>query len=160
MRPSLDSVQPLLLSEEIRTNAEDHFILFFTGLQRTASDIATAQINNVDKKQNELRGISELVSPATDALKKGDMETFGKLLHESWLLKRSLSDKISTTDMDSIYNSAIETGAYGGKILGAGGGGFFLFCVHPSKRQALIDKLGLLWMPVSFEFGGSQTVLV
>src|SRR3990167_2763032 len=133
------TVQPLLLNEEIMKHTENHLIMFFTGLQRTASDIASSQLDNIDKKQSELHAISGLVFPAVEAMKNGDMVTFGHCLDESWNLKRSLSDKITSKELDDIYQAAIEAGAYGGKILGAGGGGFFLFCVEPSKRQKLID---------------------
>jgi len=152
------SIRHLSLEEGIKQKTQDHLIMFFTGLQRTASDIATEQVSNVNRKQAELHAIADLVDPATTALKKGDMKEFGRLLHESWMLKRTLSDKITTPELDDIYGKARSVGAYGGKLLGAGGGGFFLFCIDPGKRQELINKLGLLHVPVRFEFGGSQIV--
>jgi len=153
------SVSPVLFDEGAKNAAQDHLILFFTGLQRTASDIAKEQVDNVDRKKTEINEIVSLVKPATEALRHGNMKEFGYLLHQSWLLKRSLSTKITSSEIDDIYQKGLNAGAYGGKILGAGGGGFFLFCCPPEKQKALIEALGLISIPVKFEFGGSQAVL-
>jgi D-glycero-alpha-D-manno-heptose-7-phosphate kinase len=153
------NVEPLVLTNGRRKEIEDHLVLVFTDLQRYASEIAAAQVNNVNRKQYELQRITELVTPAAEMLSKGDMISFGNLLHESWMLKRELSDKVTNPAINDMYEAAIRAGAYGGKILGAGGGGFFLFCVAPDKRQHMLDTLGLLSVPVCFEQGGSQLIL-
>jgi len=152
------SLQPLLLTDKVKQSAQDHLVLFFTDKQRFASDIAADQINHIDKNKGQLHGITNLVRPAAQALKAGDIESFGKLLDESWMLKRSLSKKITSSGLDDIYDKALKAGAYGGKLLGAGGGGFFLFCVPPDKRQALIDSLGLIHIPFKFEYNGSHAI--
>lgn len=153
------SVEPLVLTNGRRKEIEDHLVLVFTDVQRHASEIAAAQVDNVDRKLGELHRIVELVSPAAEAMSAGDMAEFGALLHESWLLKRGLSDKVSNPALDAIYERGRAAGAYGGKVLGAGGGGFMLFCVPPDRRQAVIDATGLLSVPVRFEQGGSQLIL-
>ena len=153
------SVQPIILSEERRQYIEVHLVLVFTNIQRYASEIAAEQVDNVDRKRKELDKLVELVAPAAEALRCCEMREFGDLLHRSWMLKRDLSDKISNTEIDAVYEVAREAGAYGGKILGAGGGGFMLLCVPPDKRQAVIDATGLISVPVKFEQVGSQLVL-
>lgn len=153
------SVEPLAISNGERNEIENHLVLVFTNLQRYASEIAAAQVDNVDRKQEELHQIVSLVSKAADALVAGDMAGFGGLLHEAWLLKRGLSDKVTNETIDMLYDAARSAGAYGGKILGAGGGGFMLLCIPPERRQKVLDTLGLLSVPFRFEHRGSQVVL-
>ena len=150
------TIQPLILNEKV---IQDHLIIFFTDIQRTASDIALDQINHIQRNKSGLKEIMELVSPAVEALKESNMMEFGRLLHESWMRKRKLSTKITSDSLDEIYELALRSGAYGGKILGAGGGGFFLFVVPPEKRQKLINALGLLYVDVEFDHEGSQVVI-
>ncbi len=140
-------------------DVEDYLLLMFTGLQRHASEIAKAQVDNVERKERELHEIVGLVPEAAKALSSGNMEAFGEILHQSWMLKRELSDKVSSSEIDLIYERARGAGAWGGKVLGAGGGGFMLFVVHPSKRQAVIDNSGKICASVKFEHHGSQVVL-
>jgi D-glycero-alpha-D-manno-heptose-7-phosphate kinase len=102
-----------------------------------------------------------MVDKAIGILNGGDSDIsdFGRLLHENWTLKRSLTDKISTPQIDKIYNDALEAGALGGKLLGAGGGGFILFFVEPEYQPAVKEKLkNLLYVPFKFENTGSQII--
>ncbi len=136
-------------------------MLFFTGFSRTASDIAKEQIKKAPDKKKELKRMAEMVDEAIDILNEKDLDLtdFGKLLHENWMIKRKLTDKISTPTIDKIYNDAIKAGALGGKLLGAGGGGFILFFVEPKKQQNVMKKLkNLLYVPFRFENLGSQII--
>ena len=136
---------------------ESHLVIVFTEQQRHASEIAAVQVSNVHRKQAQLMRIAALVPEAIDNLH--EPEAFGELLHESWMLKRELSDKVSNKRLDAIYTHARAKGAIGGKVLGAGGGGFMLFCVPPERLQPMVDALGLFAVPVKFEHKGTQVVL-
>jgi len=138
---------------------QDHLMLFFTGFSRTASEIAAHQIKNIPKKKKELRTMFQMTAYARDLLVNGDNEGFGKLLHESWLLKRTLSEKVSTPQIDGMYESARKAGAIGGKLLGAGGGGFVLLFVPPEKQKKVRARLKkFLQVPFKFEDLGSQII--
>ena len=138
---------------------QDHLMLFFTGFTRFASEIAQHQIKNIPNKTKELTAMQQLTEEAMRVLSDGDVTEFGKLLHESWLLKRSLSDKITTPVVEEIYNAAMGAGAIGGKLLGAGGGGFVLLFVEPDKQAAVRAKLvKFLEIPFKFEDQGSQII--
>lgn len=151
---------PVLLPLERRTMLESHLMLFFTGIQRHASEIAKTQIDNTERNVDTLEAITEQVRKAFVILKEGDMDEFGHLLDEGWKLKRQLSDKISSPEIDVLYATACAAGALGGKVIGAGGGGFMLFYV-PLERQAAVREAmgGLIDIPVRFENSGSQVVL-
>lgn len=139
---------------------EGHLMLYFTGFSRIASEIAQKQIQNIPKKKKELKALYEMVFEAMDVLNAADLNKFGKLLHESWQLKRMLSDKISSPNIDGIYQAARSAGAIGGKLLGAGGGGFFLLFVPPEKQKKVKEKLKkLLYVPIKFENLGSQIIV-
>ena len=154
------TVCPVIIRAERKAALESKLMLFFTGLQRNSSEIADAQVSNIERKENELKAIQNIVPRALDAITNGDLDDVGSLLHETWMLKRELSDKVSNNGIDGLYNAAREAGAIGGKLLGAGGGGFFLFYV-PEDRQASVREAmgGLLDIPFKFEHGGSQIVL-
>lgn len=154
------SVEPIILNKNRLNELESHLMLFFTGFSRTASSIAKKQIKNTVHKKNELAKIHSLVDEAKNILtNSSDITEFGKLLYESWLLKKSLTDKISTPEIDSIYDMAISAGATGGKLLGAGGGGFTLFFVKPELQERVKKKLNkLLFVKFRFENQGSQII--
>lgn len=139
---------------------QDHLMLFFTGFSRTASDIAAEQIKQAPKKDKELKSMRHMVNRALEILNsKEDVYEFGKLLNESWQIKRSLSKKISTPEIDDIYSSALGAGAIGGKLLGAGGGGFVLIFARPQTQDKIKEKLKkLLYVPFKFESLGSQII--
>ena len=139
---------------------QDHLMLLFTGFSRTASQIAEEQIKQTAQKKQELNEMYNMVDEAINILNgDNDLSDFGKLLHESWQLKRSLTDKISTPYIDYVYDTALSAGATGGKILGAGGGGFILFFVRPDLQDKVRESLhGLLHVPLQFENLGSQII--
>ncbi len=139
---------------------QNHLMLFFTGFSRTASEIAGEQIKQTPNKKRELTEMQRMVDKATDIFSgDNDLLDFGKLLHESWQLKRSLTKKISTPYMDFLYETATHAGATGGKLLGAGGGGFMLFFVKPELQPRVREALsGLLCVPFRFENSGSQII--
>lgn len=140
---------------------QDHCLLFFTGISRTASEIASEQIKAhvSGDKDYELRAMQQMVYPAGVAINLGDMNEIGKLLHESWNLKRSLAKNISPPVVDEIYEAGCKAGAIGGKLLGAGGGGFMLFFAPPETHDAIRKELKtLLYVPFKFENEGSQII--
>jgi len=154
-------VQPITLTEEKYKLLQDHMLLFFTGFSRTASEIASEQIKKTPEKKKELKRMAEMVDEAIDILNENetDITDFGRLLHENWMIKRKLTSKITTNEIDKIYNNAKKAGALGGKLLGAGGGGFMLFFVEPEKQQNVMKKMKkLLHVPFKFEKLGSQII--
>lgn len=155
-------VQPITIRQEKLDLLQNYLMLFFTGFPRNASEIAGEQIKKTSSKKGELRAMGEMVEAGVSILNKDstDIKDFGKLLHETWKIKKSLTDLISTPKIDSIYDTAMRAGALGGKLLGAGGGGFILFFVpqevQPHVKEALKD---LLYVPFRFETLGSQIIL-
>ena len=154
------AVSPQVLSAERVAKLESCLMLFFTGIQRHASEIAKTQIENTERNMDYLNSIAAQVPEAVKLLKEDNLDEFGDLLNYAWGFKRQLSDKISTPEIDEIYDRAIAAGALGGKVLGAGGGGFILFYV-PQERQDAVRKTlgGLIDIPVKFESRGSQIVI-
>jgi D-glycero-alpha-D-manno-heptose-7-phosphate kinase len=137
-------------------------VLFFTGFARTASEIAKEQVKETPKRKTELETMRQMVDEAMEIVsnRKRKMGDFGSLLHESWKLKKSLTDKITSPFIDEIYDAGRDAGALGGKLLGAGGGGFMLFFVAPERREALIRRLSkLLCVPFRFSSRGSHVVV-
>ena len=139
---------------------QNHLMLFFTGFSRTASEIAEEQIKQTPNKRRELTEMYCMVDEAVKILNgDNDLVDFGKLLHQSWQLKRSLTNKISTPYIDYVYETAAKAGATGGKLLGAGGAGFILFFVKPELQPKVKEALsGLLNVPFHFESSGSQII--
>jgi len=154
------SIEPMTLRKERIAQLEKHLMLIFTGFSRFASEIAVEQIKNTVDKKSELIAIKQMVDHAIEILNSGqDIIEFGKLLHESWQLKKRLSHKISNRILDDLYEKALNHGAVGGKLLGAGGGGFMLLFVCPENREKL--KQGLKdCLEVNFSFAneGSQII--
>ena len=138
-----------------------HLTLFFTGFPRNASEYAGELIKNTTLKRNELQEMMSLVDEALSTLNGNDANLldFGKLLHETWKLKRELTPHVATPYIDEIYEAALAAGATGGKLLGAGGGGFMLFFARPELQDNIREKLGkLLHVPFAFENLGSQVI--
>jgi D-glycero-alpha-D-manno-heptose-7-phosphate kinase len=155
-------VQPVTVNQKKITELQNHLMLFFTGFQRTASEVACEQIKNTGEKTAELRTMKQMVDEAVDILNSPDrsIEDFGKLMNESWKLKRSLSSRVTTSEIDRMYETALEAGAIGGKLCGAGGGGFMLLFVPPRKQRQVRQALKqLLYVPFRFETLGSQIIL-
>ena len=152
------NVYPISIKKKTLNELNKNLLLVYTGIKRTAHDIARAYVNKLNKsKQPHILQISSLVGEAEKNLRKGDVNNFGKLLHESWLEKKSLSTSITNSSIDEIYSNAIRKGALGGKLLGAGGGGFFLLYV-PYFRQKYFIKYfkKLITIPFKFSFEGSK----
>ncbi len=156
------AVTPMILKKERLWALQGHCLLFFTGFSRIASEIAAENIKNVKKREKELTAMQQMVDEAIAILQMENrsLDEFGKLLHESWLCKRSLSNKVSTPEIDEIYKAGCEAGALGGKILGAGGGGFILFFVRPELQKKVCEKLKkIVHVSFRFDFTGSKIVV-
>ena len=154
-------VQPVTLNTKKLQIFQDHLMLFFTGFSRTASEIAGEQIKKTPEKRKELIRMAEMVDEAVSILNSSnsDITDFGRLMHETWMIKRSLTNKITTPFIDNVYEIAIKVGALGGKLLGAGGGGCILFFVKPEDQPKVKEKLkNLLYVPFKFENLGSQII--
>ncbi|MBU1262272.1 kinase [bacterium] len=155
------TVLPITINQEKIDMFQNHLMLFFAGFPRNASDIAAEQIKKTPDKHKELKIMMELVESAIDILNndKEPVDNFGKLLHEAWNIKRGLTSKITNPIIDEIYETAINAGALGGKLLGAGGGGFMLFFVKPQLQPKIKERLKkLLYVPFAFERLGSQII--
>ncbi|PZR76862.1 MAG: kinase [Chthoniobacterales bacterium] len=154
------TVQPMILSAKRMRELTSHLMLFYTGIKRTASDVASSFVNNLREKEKHLKTMRGLVDAAVSLLSStADIREFGRLMDENWKLKRSLSAKISNPMVEQCYEQALSAGALGGKLTGAGGGGFFLLFVPPSRRSEVREKLDkLIHVPFRFEFSGSQII--
>ena len=153
-------VSPIIIPTGRLEALQSHLMLFFSGFTRHASEIAGDLVKQIPERTKQLERMLELLDDAIKVLcGQGDLAEFGRLLHESWELKRSLSDRISTPAVDGIYDRARKTGAIGGKLLGAGGGGFVLIFARPEDHANLKEALGdLLYVPFRFESLGSQII--
>ncbi|MBF0312095.1 MAG: kinase [Oligoflexia bacterium] len=152
------SVHPVTISEERLLDFESHLMLFFTGFSRYSSDVAKKIIHNIPDRYKELTQMQQFVDEALNIINSPSrISLLGKLLHENWLYKKMLSNDISSSAVDEIYSEAIAAGALGGKIIGAGGGGFLLLFARPEDQIAIKNRLkNLLYVPFSFDFTGSQ----
>ena len=153
-------VTPVIISNQRKKEFNEHLLLFFTGFSRISADIQKTTEANISNKTKELLEMKSLVADAEEILvSNGDLNEFGKLLHYTWELKRGISTAVSTDHIDDIYQRAIRAGAIGGKLLGAGGGGFLLFFVEPDKQDAVLEELNeLLYVPFAFENDGTQVI--
>jgi D-glycero-alpha-D-manno-heptose-7-phosphate kinase len=154
------SVQPMTLTHERIEELTSHLLLFYTGIKRTAASVATSFVPSITDRSALLNRMRGCVDKGCDILNGGgDLAPFGELLHEAWLAKRGLSDQISNAQVDGAYDAARAAGALGGKLLGAGGGGFLLVFAPPSKHGKIKKQLNrLIHAPFKFEFGGSQVI--
>jgi D-glycero-alpha-D-manno-heptose-7-phosphate kinase len=154
-------VEPLYIENEIYEMLGKNLVMFFIGNQRKASDILSEQKKNSSQedKYKILKQMVGLVSELKDCLYSGTLCDFGKILHENWILKQKLASKISNTEVENIYKTALDNGATGGKLLGAGGGGFMLFYCETDKQQKLFEALKPLKpYDFSFERDGSKII--
>lgn len=156
-------VHPIVIDSVKLELLQKHFLLFFTGLSRTASEVVVEQIKNTteNKKDFELKLMREMVDESIKILtnQNNNFEEFGKLLHEAWQIKKEMSTKISNPRIDEIYKTGLDSGALGGKLLGAGGGGFILFFAKPEAQSKIKEKLKyLINVPFKFENLGSQII--
>ena len=152
---------PITVINERFNELRDHLMLFFTGISRFASNIAEKKIENIPNRKKELTLMCEMVDEGISILTSDtNICEFGKLLHESWKLKRSLSDNITTSFIDDVYSSAMDAGAIGGKLLGAGGGGFMLIFAKPQNQPEIKKRLRkFLSVPFEFDRLGSQVIV-
>jgi D-glycero-alpha-D-manno-heptose-7-phosphate kinase len=153
-------VEPVILPPQRKKMFNEHLMLFFTGFSRIASQVAKAQIDNIPRNSEQLVKMISMVDNARDILcSSADVRELGDLLHQAWMLKRSLADNISTLHIDSIYERARMAGAIGGKLLGAGGGGFILLFVEPHRQASVRTALhDFIHIPMQFETAGSQVI--
>lgn len=155
-------VRAMILPKQRMTDFQSHLMLCFTGITRIASEVAKSHIENLEKRKREIQLMQQMTNEAIEILSdhNAPMERFGKLLHENWKYKRGLSEKISNPEIDQIYQTAIDCGAYGGKLLGAGGGGFMIFFAPPAVHAKIREKLSrLVHVNFRFEFLGSKIVV-
>ena len=155
-------VRPIILQKERRQELLDGLLLYFTGISRYASDIAKVKIENLEKREQHVREMAGMVDEALDVLSNDNrpMREIGELLRQSWQLKRELANGVSTPMIDGVYNAAMDAGAVGGKLLGAGGGGFMLFYVDAEKRAAVKEALKkLVRVKFDIDTSGSKVVV-
>lgn len=154
-------VLPIIISPERKKQLNDNLLMYFTGFTRFSSEMQKVNdVAAVEKKQ-QLRQMLALVDDAEKILtsKEADLDDFGRLLDLTWKLKRQTGSKISTSSIDELYQRAINAGALGGKLLGAGGGGFLVFYVQPEKRGAVKSSMsGLMRVPFEFENDGTRVI--
>ena len=156
------ALDPIILPKDRQDELHDHLMLFFSGISRFSSEVAQTKIDNISDRGAELGAMQQMVDEAIAILR--DPETpiaeFGQLLHEGWSLKKRLSDRVSTAFIDDIYDTARRAGAIGGKVLGAGGGGFVLLFAPPGSHTAIREALKeLVYVPFNLENAGSRIVL-
>ncbi len=154
-------VKPVTIEEKKLQYLQDRILFYFTGFARFSSDVAKEQIKQTPQKLKELHTMKAMVDQAIKILDGGieGLNDFGRLLHESWNIKKGLSSKISNGQIDQIYDTGIQAGALGGKICGAGGGGFILFFVPPENHRKVKEALkDLLLVPIRFENLGSHVI--
>ena len=152
-------VNRLLTAPSRLAELEQHLALYFTGFARTASEIAKEQIQMTPHRKRELALMHQMVNEAEAIITNPhrSLDEFGRLLHESWKIKRTLTQKITNASIDEIYEAGLSAGALGGKLLGAGGGGFMLFFVPPEQRETVRARLRkLLCVPFAFSNRGSH----
>ena len=154
------SVRPIIMSADRLSELNSSLMLFYTGIKRTASGVASTYVEDIEDRRRSMRILQDLVEEGLAILSAGnDLRHFGELLHEAWLVKRDLSGIVTNERVDSIYSDARAAGAIGGKLLGAGGGGFMLLFVPPERQERLRQKFNrLIHVPFKFESQGSQVV--
>jgi D-glycero-alpha-D-manno-heptose-7-phosphate kinase len=153
-------VKPITLPTNRINELESHLMLFYTGVPRVASNIAKSYVKKIENQQKQLSLMQSSVDEAISILSsKKDINSLGKLLNEFWKLKRSLSPQVSNSEIDNIYKKAIRSGAIGGKLIGAGGGGFLLLFVPPANQKKVRTSLKkLIHVPFRFEQDGSRII--
>lgn len=154
------TVQPVLLPAARSAEFKGRLMLFFTGLSRFSSEVAATFVGSLASREEGIQRLMAMVDEAMGILESGDLQDFGRLLDEAWEIKRSLSQSVSTSEIDAAYAAAKKAGALGGKLLGAGGGGFMMLFAEPDRHEAVKKALpGFLHVPFDFEPSGSQIVL-
>lgn len=154
------TVTPVTVSRKRLAELNSSLMLFYTGIRRMASDVASSYVNNFEEKKRQLRIAKDLVDESLAILNgDGNLSPFGELLHEAWQAKRSLGAMVSNPEVDAMYEAARNAGAVGGKLTGAGGGGFMLLFVPPERQPDVLRALSrLINVPFRFDFSGSQVI--
>jgi len=153
------SVEKIHLDPILKQRLNENLLLFYTGMKRQASDILEEQQNNIQDRLSILSRLKEMAYQAAEALKQGQIDYIGTTLHESWMLKKQLASKISNSTIDGIYEKARAAGALGGKVTGAGGGGFLLLYCPLEKREHVRKALsGYREIPIKLEETGSKVI--
>jgi D-glycero-alpha-D-manno-heptose-7-phosphate kinase len=153
-------VQPVFLPEARLKEFKSHLMLFFTGISRFSSDVAATFVGSLKTREDSIRRFIEMVDDGLEILANGQLDDFGLLMNEAWQIKRALSSSVSTSAVDAAYATARCAGALGGKLLGAGGGGFLLLFAPPESHRAIRKALsGMFHVPFDLEPSGSQIVL-
>jgi len=155
------NVYPLIIHPDRKKQLDDNLIMFFTGFTRFSSDMQKANAKGYHDKTKQLLEMLGLVDDAQKILtdKNADLDDFGRMLDHTWKLKRQTGGAITTNSIDALYQRGIEAGALGGKLLGAGGGGFLVFYVQPEKKKAVKEAMkDLLYVPFHFEDGGTRVI--
>ena len=154
-------VKPIIIHPDRKRQLNDNLLMFFTGFTRFSSEMQKANANGYAEKIKQLQQMYTLVDEAEKVLedKHGDLDDFGRLLDNTWRLKRQTGGAITTDSIDDLYEKGIRAGALGGKLLGAGGGGFLVFYVPPEKKMAVMEAMSdLLYVPFVFEDAGTQVI--
>jgi D-glycero-alpha-D-manno-heptose-7-phosphate kinase len=153
------SVKKIKISADSRRTLNDNFLLFFTGVSRKADTVLQEQKNNIKDRMTELREIKQMAYDARAHIESEDFDSFGELLNQSWELKKRLSSTISNGRINEIYDAARRAGAIGGKVAGAGGGGFILLYVPYERQKSVRNALGdLQELPFRLESDGTKVI--
>lgn len=152
-------VSPVDIDKKLLEELNKWVVIFFTGFTRFADKIEHDKLNRMQNKTDVYTKLRYITSEGLQCLKKGNITEFGKLVDESWNLKKCMSPSVTLPEIDIMYQTAKGVGSIGGKLLGSGGGGFFLFFIEPSKKEKLIDAFkNLLHVPFNFESNGTQVI--
>ena len=154
-------VHPIIIHPDRKKQLNDNLLMFFTGFTRFSSDMQKENRQGYSEKISQLKQMYDLVNEAETILEDeySNLDDFGRLLDVTWRLKRQTGSAITTNSIDALYEKGMKAGALGGKLLGAGGGGFLVFYVRPEKKKAVIKAMNnLLYVPFRFEEGGTQVI--
>jgi len=156
------SVEPIICKPGIKKKLERSLLMFYVGGERKASQILTEQQKNMNKQDyfNRMKAIVRLTEDFKDSLMKGELERLGEIMHEGWTLKRELASNITNPLLEEYYDRAIKAGAIGGKLLGAGNGGFLLFYCQPKYQKTVRRALGLRELRFNFDSEGSKIIFL
>jgi D-glycero-alpha-D-manno-heptose-7-phosphate kinase len=156
------TVSPIVMDNETKDALQDNLVMFYTGITHDANTILAEQKKNIseDDKANNLLKMCELASDMKKSLEADELSDFGEILNEGWIRKRELASGVTSPKIDELYECAMTHGASGGKLLGAGGGGFLLFYCEKYKQKKLEEALGLRRFPFKFEHDGTSVVYI
>lgn len=157
------SVEPIIMNGDKMRELQDNLVMFYTGLTHDANKILSEQKKNIssdERKTQNLRDMCDLAKQMKCSLESNNIDDFGQFLNEGWMKKRELAGDISNPVIDELYDKAMKNGATGGKLLGAGGGGFLLFYCPKEKQNDLKTKMGLKEFPFRFEHDGTSVVYI